>query len=75
MPVHLRPEGRGTVRIKSNDPIAPAAIRFNFLASEYDFQALIYGARLCRTIARQPALRPYIVEEVIPGDGDDPLPR
>ena len=66
-PVHLRPEGRGTVRIKSPDPLAPPAIQFNFLASEYDFQALIYGARLARTIAAQPALKPFVVEEVIPG--------
>src|SRR5262249_33297943 len=67
-PVHLRPEGRGTVRIKSRDPLAPPEIRFNFLASDNDFQALIYGTRLCRKIAAQPALKPYVVEEVIPGD-------
>ncbi|HEY1299409.1 MAG TPA: GMC family oxidoreductase N-terminal domain-containing protein [Stellaceae bacterium] len=66
-PVHLRPEGRGTVRIKSPDPAAPPAIRFNFLASDYDFQALIYGARLSRKIAAQPALKPFVVEEVLPG--------
>ncbi len=66
-PVHLRPEGRGTVRIKSPDPLDPPAIQFNFLASDYDFQALIYGTRLSRKIAAQPALKPYIVEEVIPG--------
>jgi choline dehydrogenase len=66
-PVHLRPEGRGTVKIKSADPLAPPAIRFNFLASEYDFQALIYGTRLSRKIAEQAALKPYVVEEVIPG--------
>ena len=47
----------------------PPAIRFNFLASEYDFQALIYGTRFSRKIAEQPALRPFVVEEVIPGDG------
>ncbi len=66
-PVHLRPEGRGWVRIKSPDPAAAPAIRFNFLASDYDFQALIYGARLSRKIVAQPALKPYVVEEVIPG--------
>ena len=55
-PVHLRPEGRGTVRIKSADPLAPPAIQFNFLTSDSDFQALIYGARLSRKIAAQPAL-------------------
>jgi choline dehydrogenase len=66
-PVHLRPEGRGSVQIKSPDPLAPPAIRFNFLASEYDFQALIYGTRFSRKIAAQSALRPYVVEEIIPG--------
>jgi choline dehydrogenase len=66
-PVHLRPEGRGTVRIKSPDPLAPPAIQFNFLASDYDYQALIYGTRLSRKIAAQPALKPFVVEEVLPG--------
>ncbi len=66
-PVHLRPEGRGTVKLKSPDPLAPPAIQFNFLASDYDFQALIYGTRLSRQIAAQPALKPFVVEEVIPG--------
>jgi choline dehydrogenase len=66
-PVHLRPDGRGTVRLKSTDPLAPPAIRFNFLASDYDFQALIYGARLSRKIAAQPALKPFVGEEVVPG--------
>jgi len=66
-PVHLRPEGRGWVRIKSADPLAPPAIQFNFLASDYDFQALIYGMKLSRKIAAQPALKPFVGEEVLPG--------
>ena len=53
-PVHLRPEGRGRVRLKSPDPLAPPAIQFNFLASDYDFQAMIYGMRLA---ARSPRSR------------------
>jgi choline dehydrogenase len=75
-PVHLRPEGRGWVHIKSPDPLAPPAIRFNFLASDYDFQALVYGARLARKIAAQPALRPFTGEEVLPGaqcESDDQM--
>ena len=67
-PVHLRPEGRGWVKIKSPDPLAPPAIQFNFLASDYDFQALIYGSRLARKIAAQPALQPFVAEEVQPGE-------
>jgi choline dehydrogenase len=66
-PVHLRPEGRGTVRVKSADPLAPPEIRFNFLNSDYDMQALIFGIRTCRKIAAQPALAPFVVEEIAPG--------
>ncbi len=66
-PVHLRPEGRGTVRVKSPDPFASPEIRFNFLKSDYDMQALIFGIRTCRKIAAQPALAPYVAEEIAPG--------
>src|SRR5215471_4883158 len=66
-PVHLRPEGRGWVRIKSPDPLAPPGIQFNFLANDYDFQALIYGLKLSRKIAAQPALKSFVGEEVLPG--------
>jgi choline dehydrogenase len=66
-PVHLRPDGRGTVRLKSPDPLAAPEIRFNFLKSSYDFEALIHGMRVCRDIARQPALKPFVVGEILPG--------
>src|SRR6185437_10099409 len=66
-PVHLRPEGRGTVRLKSPDPLAPPAIRFNFLRSEYDIQAVLHGMRVSRQIAAQPALARIVTEEVMPG--------
>ena len=68
-PVHLRPEGRGTVRLKSPDPLAPPEIRFNFLRSEYDMQAVITGIRIARKIASQQALKGLVVEEVLPGPG------
>jgi choline dehydrogenase len=66
-PVHLRPEGRGTVRLKSADPLAPPEIRFNFLRSDYDMRAVIKGMRIARDIARQNALQRLVVEEVLPG--------
>ncbi len=66
-PVHLRPEGRGTVRLKSPDPFAPPEIRFNFLRSEYDMQAVIAGMRIARQIAGQNALQRLVVEETSPG--------
>jgi choline dehydrogenase len=66
-PVHLRPEGRGTVRLKSPDPFAPPEIRFNFLRSDYDMRAVIKGMRIARNIARQNALQMLVVEETSPG--------
>ena len=66
-PVHLRPDGRGTVRLASPDPLAAPAISFDFLKTDYDMRAVVTGIRLARKIAAQPALRPYIAEELQPG--------
>lgn len=66
-PVHLCPDGRGTVRLKSADPLAPPAIHFNFIRSEYDMQVMIAGVRIARGIVRQQALQSLIVEETAPG--------
>ncbi len=66
-PVHLRPEGRGRVSLKSADPLAAPKIEFRFLETAYDVDAMLYGFRLCRKLAEQPALKPYIADEVVPG--------
>jgi choline dehydrogenase len=66
-PVHLRPDGRGTVRLASADPLAPPAVLFDYLRTEYDMQAVIFGIRLARRIAEQPALMPFITAELQPG--------
>ena len=66
-PVHLTPDGRGTVRLASADPLAPPAITFGFLGSEYDMRAMVAGARLARRLVQQPALAPFAGEELFPG--------
>jgi choline dehydrogenase-like flavoprotein len=65
--VHLRPDARGEVRVKSADPLSPPSIRFNFLKTHYDLQALTAGMRLARKIVNQPALSDYVAAELIPG--------
>jgi choline dehydrogenase len=75
-PVHLRPDGRGTVRLGSPDPFAWPAVLFDYLRTDYDIQAALFGLRLVRKIAAQPALKPYVVDEIFPGvdiDGDAAL--
>ena len=67
MPVHLRPEGRGTVRLQKPDPLAPPAVLFDYLRTDYDISALLAAIRLCRNIAAQPALRDYVRDEILPG--------
>ena len=66
-PVHLRPDGRGTVRLTSPDPFAWPAVLFDYLKTDYDIQAALAGLRLVRKIAEQPALKPYVVSEIFPG--------
>jgi choline dehydrogenase len=66
-PVHLAPEGRGSVRLRNKDPFAPPEIKFNFLRSESDMRVMIAGVRIARGIARQQALQRLVVEETAPG--------
>jgi choline dehydrogenase len=63
----LRPESRGSLKIRSADPAAPPEIRINYLATETDRTAFIDGIRVLRKILAAPALKPYVVNEVYPG--------
>ena len=63
----LRPESRGSLRIRSADPSAPPEIRINYHATETDRRAFIDGIRILRKILAAPALKPYVVAEVDPG--------
>jgi choline dehydrogenase len=63
----LRPESRGSLRIRSADPAAPPEIRINYLSTEVDRTANVEGLKILRKILRAKALSPYVVEEVDPG--------
>ena len=63
----LRPESRGSLRIRSANPGDPPEIRINYLATETDRAAFIDGVRILRKILAAPALKAYCVEEVYPG--------
>ena len=70
-PVHLAPQGRGSVRLRDSDPLAPPRISFNFLRNDSDMRVMIAGVRIARSIARSAALRPLVVEETAPGSAAD----
>ena len=65
--VMLQPKSRGTVRLTSDDPTAPARIEPNFLSRDADWKALRSGVRIAREIAGEAALRPFIAKEIAPG--------
>ena len=63
----LRPESRGTVRVRSTDPLEAPAMQPNYLATELDRRCTVAGVKLARALAATAALRPYVAEEYRPG--------
>ena len=66
-PCQLRPESRGTIRIRSPDPSAYPAIQPNYLSDRLDQEVIVAGLRWGRRMAEQPALARYIERELLPG--------
>jgi choline dehydrogenase len=64
----LRPESRGTVEIKSADPMQPPSMRPNYLTAEKDRLCAVESIKYARRLANTPALKPYILSEYKPGD-------
>jgi len=65
---NLRPESRGSVHIKSPDPLTPPAIRPNYLSTNSDRKVAADSIRLTRRIVGQKALKKYAPEEFRPGN-------
>src|SRR4051794_24966236 len=63
----LRPESRGTVRIKSADPRAAPAIQPNYLSATKDRDTTLAGIRVLRRIMAAPPMVPFIEAEHEPG--------
>lgn len=63
----LRPESRGTVMVKSDDPFEHPAIDPNYLATEGDRITMRESVKMMREIAGQKALSPLRGAEALPG--------
>ncbi len=63
----LRPESLGSIHIRSADPKAQPAIRFNFLHDPIDQRAMADGFRLIRKIVDAKPMDAYRGEEYSPG--------
>lgn len=70
--VHVGPmysDARGSVRIRSADPVAKPELRFNYLSTEQDRREWVEAVRVARTILSQPAMAPFDDGEISPGPG------
>ncbi len=75
---NLNPTSRGTVTVRSADPLAAPRIAPRYLATEDDRRVAAQSLRLTRRIVSQPALAPFRPREVKPGvqfESDDELAR
>ena len=68
----LRPGSRGTVLLKSADPLEAPAIRPNYLATRKDCEVLIAGMKAARRLVDADPMRRYVAREHEP---DKPFAR
>lgn len=67
MPILLRPQSRGTLRLRSADPSVAPAIDPAFLVDDRDAQLLVRGLQLTREIAAASPVDRYLQTEAFPG--------
>jgi choline dehydrogenase len=67
LPIFIRPDARGTVRIKSSDPDAAPEIKSNSFQTERDQLTMVRALAATRSIANAPALKRYVEREISPG--------
>jgi choline dehydrogenase len=66
-PTLLAPESRGSVSLRSTNPLDAPVIRANYLSTERDLRVVVEGVRRSREIAHAKAFEPYRGAELHPG--------
>jgi len=64
----VQPESRGTLTLRSRDPLDQPEINNNFLTDARDRKRLLEAVRSTRRLARSPILAAVIAGEILPGD-------
>jgi len=65
--VHQQPASRGSVHVRSTDPLKQPEIHTNYLTQEEDLQTFLKAMKIVRRVTQQPALAQYAVRELRPG--------
>ena len=63
----LRPESRGTLRLRSADPFDRLAIHSNYLSSETDKRFAVAAVKFARKVANSTPMNQYMKREFRPG--------
>lgn len=66
-PTLLRPQSRGSIILRSNNPFDSPVIQPNYLEHQADLQVLIKGVQLSRKLAQMNAFDEFRGNEFIPG--------
>ena len=64
---YVQPKSRGTIKLRSSDPADHPLIDPNYWQESIDLKYGIRALRMARDILRQPALKPFLGEEALPG--------
>jgi choline dehydrogenase len=63
-----QPQSRGTVTLRSTDPVAAPVIRHHYLECETDVDVMVSSIHLARRMVRTHAMRSFHAGEVMPGE-------
>ena len=63
----LRPASSGSIKPADNNPASNPLIDFGFMSNKNDSQVMLDAIRVLRNIAKQPAFKSLIGEEITPG--------
>ena len=66
-PALVRPESRGSLRLKSADPHEAPEIHANMLSDPRDLAALRRGMEITRDLGNSEAMKPFVRREILPG--------
>ena len=64
---YMRPRSRGSVALASADPKAAPLIDPNYWSDPHDKEMSLNGLEIARELLSQPALKPFIAREALPG--------
>jgi choline dehydrogenase len=67
VPILAQPQSRGTVSLRSSDPLAPPVLDPHYLQCDADVKVFLRGIELARELAQTRAFEPFTKAEAAPG--------